>query len=85
MTTLLLFFLMEGALRIWGQKPFKEQEKAAISIEGCSSFFREDSILGYRHVEGNFKIGLKNKYTFSTTHNARSLRSTIVCTPTASQ
>lgn len=71
----ILFVGGEIYVRSKGHKPF-ERFKPDIRVEPGGKYFKKDPDLGYTHLPGKFKITLKKKFTFATTHRTDSLRLT---------
>ena len=52
-----------------------------IQVEPGARLFESDSILGYRHLAGAFRVTVRDSLTFGVTHNADGLR--IILRPSA--
>ncbi|MGD2087521.1 MAG: SGNH/GDSL hydrolase family protein [Candidatus Aminicenantes bacterium] len=72
---IILFIGGEIYVRSKGSKPFTKA-KLDIQVEPGGKYFQKDTELGYTHLPGKFKITLKKKFTFTTTHRKDTLRIT---------
>lgn len=72
---IVLFIGGEIFVRSKGHKPFTKQ-KHEVQVEPGGKYFQKDTDLGYTHLPGKFKITLKKKLTFVTTHRKDTLRIT---------
>ncbi|MCR9289002.1 MAG: hypothetical protein NXI23_16630 [Bacteroidetes bacterium] len=71
----LLFLLGEISLRIFNFTPYFAS-KPNIEVLPGGTYIQKDSILGYAHLPGKFKVILQNEHTFETTHLPSTLRIT---------
>jgi len=65
----------EFVLRAKGIQPVNS-DRPAIQVSPGNQYFQKDSILGYRHLAGQYNVTLKENFTFRTTHDSNGLRIT---------
>ena len=65
----------EFILRARGIRPIP-QDRPSIRVTPGNTYYQKDTLLGYRHLAGQYDVTLKDKYTFRTTHDERGLRLT---------
>ncbi|MFC1851428.1 SGNH/GDSL hydrolase family protein [candidate division CSSED10-310 bacterium] len=72
----LIFFLgAEIFVRSKGEEPF-QKHRPDVQVEPGGKYFQKDKNLGYIHLPGEFKITIKDTFTFFTTHRKNTLRIT---------
>ena len=74
---LILLGILEASLRYRGHQSYLSWDKAiAIQVIPGNSYCETDSLLGYKHKAGQFKVILDDTYSFQTTHDSLGLRIT---------
>lgn len=61
--------------RMQGLTPWKPVD-VQVRVEPGNHFFAKHPTLGYTHIPGEFRVTLRDAYTFKVTHMANSLRAT---------
>ncbi len=72
----MLLLITEVTFRSLGYSPYKHQLITDIEVNPGDKFFQRDSLLGYKHLVGEYNVTIKNKLAFTTTHGANTLRIT---------